>query len=84
MSEVPVFVLVLLVPGVIVLGVLGSRGLLDIHEALRGAELARLTAPVHWQATRAFLALCAALPVLLAAAPLMRRLEMSVAPRLRQ
>ena len=70
MSEVPVFVLVLLAPGAIVLGVLGLRGLLDIHEALRGAELARLSAPVNWQATRAFMAVCAALPVWLAAAPL--------------
>jgi len=70
MSEVPVFVLALLVPAVIVLGIYGSRGLLDIHEALRGAELSRLSAPVNWQATRAFLALCAALPVWLAAAPL--------------
>jgi len=70
MSEAPLFVLVLLVPGAIVLAVLGLRGLLDIHDALRCAELTRLSAPLHWQVTRAFLGACAALPVYVAAAPL--------------
>src|SRR5688572_4327149 len=70
MSEVPLFVLLLLAPGAVVLTVLGLRGLLDIREALRGAELTRLSAPLHWPATRAFFGACAALPVCVAAAPL--------------
>jgi len=50
--------------------VLGLRGVLDIHQALRDAELARLSEPQHWRATRAFLSACVALPVWLTAAPL--------------
>jgi len=70
MGEVPLFVLVLLVPGVIAFGVLGLRGLLDILDALRHAELTRLAAPLHWPVTRAFFGACTAVPVYLATASL--------------
>lgn len=70
MGEVPLFVLVLLAPGVVALGVLGLRGLLDIHDALHHAELTRLAAPLHWPATRAFFGVCTAMPVYLATASL--------------
>ena len=49
------------------LSVFGLRGLLDIRDALRFAELPRLAAPVHWQLTRVWLGLVAAIPVLFAA-----------------
>jgi tight adherence protein C len=47
--------------------VFGLRGLLDIHEALRTAELHRLGSPAHWQLTRAWIGLVAAIPVFFAA-----------------
>jgi len=68
MGEVPLFVLVLLVPGVVAFGVLGLRGLLDILDALRHAELTRLAAPLHWPVTRAFFGACTAVPIYLATA----------------
>lgn len=46
-----------------VLGVLGLRGLVEIREALRLAELDRLAAPDDWRATRALLGALCALPV---------------------
>jgi tight adherence protein C len=52
------------------LAIPGSRGLLDIHAALHSGELARLSAPPQWLATRAFLGLLAAVPVYLATASL--------------
>ena len=48
------------------LSVLGLRGLLDIRDALRFAELNRLASPAHWRATRAWLGLAAAVPVFFA------------------
>jgi tight adherence protein C len=52
------------------LSVFGLRGVLDIHDALRFAELSRLTTPAHWQITRAWFGLLASLPVFLAASSL--------------
>ena len=52
------------------LSVFGLRGLLDIRDALRSAELNRLASPVHWQATRAWLGLAAAVPVFFAGSAL--------------
>ncbi|HET9864977.1 MAG TPA: type II secretion system F family protein [Steroidobacteraceae bacterium] len=48
----------------------GLRGLREIRGALRAGELARLSAPPHWPATRALLGLVAAIPVWLATASL--------------
>jgi len=42
------------------------RGINDLHEAVRGGELPRLAAPLHWQAVRAFFGVLVALPVWLA------------------
>ncbi len=70
MGEMPLFVLVLLAPGAVVLAVLGLRGLLDVHDAVRHAELTRLAAPLHWPATRAFFGVCTGVPVYLATASL--------------
>jgi tight adherence protein C len=53
-----------------VLAVPGSRGLLDIGEALHRGEFHRLAAPRHWVATRAFLGFVAAVPVYLTTASL--------------
>ena len=52
------------------LSVFGLRGLLDIREALRSAELNRLATPAHWQATRAWLGAAAAVPVYFAGSAL--------------
>ena len=52
------------------LSVFGLRGLLDIRDALRSAELNRLASPAHWQATRAWLGLVAAVPVFFAGSAL--------------
>ncbi|HEX3172422.1 MAG TPA: type II secretion system F family protein [Burkholderiales bacterium] len=52
------------------LSVFGLRGLLDIHDALRFAELDRLGAPAHWQLTRVWIGAVAAVPVFFAASAL--------------
>jgi tight adherence protein C len=44
----------------------GLRGLLDIRDALYRGELQRLSAPLQWPMTRAFLGFLAAVPVYLA------------------
>ena len=66
----PLSVLILLASALFGLSVFGLRGLLDIRDALRFAELSRLASPLHWQATRAWLGAAAAAPVLFAAAVL--------------
>lgn len=66
----PLIVLVCAAVGAFALGVFGSRGLLDIRDALRSAEFHRLDSPPHWQATRAALGVAAGVPVLLAASRL--------------
>ncbi len=66
MSQLPLFVLLLAAVGAFALSVYALRGLLDIRDALRSAELARLTAPVHWQATRAWAGVAAGVPVFIA------------------
>ena len=66
----PHFLLFILATGMFGLSVFGLRGLLDIREALRFAELSRLASPLHWQATRAWLGATAAMPVLFAASAL--------------
>jgi tight adherence protein C len=73
------------------LSVFGLRGLLDIHDALKFAELPRLTLPAHWQVTRVWLGLVAAIPVFFAvsslaggawpAAAVVAALGYAVAPR---
>jgi tight adherence protein C len=70
MGEVPVLVVMLFIVGAAVLSVAGLRGVLDIHEALHDADFARLSAPAHWPATRAFGGLCMALPVYFAVSSL--------------
>ena len=70
MGEVPVWVVMLFIVGAAVLIVAGLRGVLDIHEALHNADFARLSAPAHWPATRAFGGLCLALPVYFAVSSL--------------
>jgi hypothetical protein len=62
--------LVILAAAMFGLSVLGLRGLLDIRSALRFAELDRLASPEHWQATRAWLGLAAAVPVFFAVSAL--------------
>jgi tight adherence protein C len=57
------FALVIPATAMFGLSVLGLRGLLDIRDALRLAELNRLASPAHWQATRAWLGMAAAVPV---------------------
>jgi pilus assembly protein TadC len=70
MSDVPLVLLMAGAAGVFALSVLGLRGLLDIRDALRMAEPARLSAPEHWQLTRVWLGVLAGLPMLLAASRL--------------
>jgi tight adherence protein C len=48
----------------------GLRGLREVHGALRSGELARLSAPPNWSATRALIGLVAGIPVWLATASL--------------
>ena len=52
------------------LSVFALRGLVDIHEALRFAELPRLASPAHWQLTRVWTGAVAAVPVFFAASSL--------------
>ena len=66
----PLFVLFMLATAMFGLSVFGLRGLLDIRDALRFAELSRLASPLHWQATRAWFGAAAAAPVLFAASSL--------------
>jgi tight adherence protein C len=65
-GQIPLFALLLAAVGVFALSVFALRGLLDIRDALRLAELTRLASPVHWQATRAWAGLATGVPVLLA------------------
>ena len=62
--------LLLLAAGMVGLSVFGLRGLLDIHDAVKHAELGRLASPAHWQMTRAWFGLLASMPVFLAASSL--------------
>ncbi len=64
--EIPLVLLAAGAAGVFALSVFGLRGLLDIREALRNADLARLSAPEHWQITRAWIGVAAGVPMLLA------------------
>lgn len=70
MPEIPLIVLVAGAAGTFALSVFGLRGLLDIRDALRSADLLRLSAPENWQATRAWIGIAACLPVLLVASRL--------------
>jgi tight adherence protein C len=69
-SDIPIFFLACGAACAFALSVFGLRGLLDIRDALRHADLARLSAPEHWQVTRAWVGFVAALPVLLATSQL--------------
>jgi tight adherence protein C len=66
----PLFLIAPIAVGAFALSVFGLRGLLELRAALRSADFDRVSAPEHWQITRAFCGLCAALPVLFAAAGL--------------
>jgi tight adherence protein C len=66
----PPFALVILAAVMFGLSVFGLRGLLEIRDALRTADLQRLTPPAHWQATRAWIGMAAAVPVVFAASTL--------------
>jgi tight adherence protein C len=65
LSDVPFIFLAAAAAGVFAVSVFGLRGLLDIREALRGAELTRLGEPDHWQATRAWAGAAAGIPMLI-------------------
>lgn len=64
MAGIPGLVVWIAAAALVALGVPGLRGLLDIREAMRLAELDRLSAPAGWPATRAFLGALATLPAL--------------------
>lgn len=66
----PTLVILLAILATAALAGFGLLGLRDIRDALRLGELERLSAPLHWQAVRAFLGLCCAAPVYLAVSPL--------------
>jgi tight adherence protein C len=68
--EVPLIILAGAAVGVFVLTVFGLRGFLEIRDALRFAEFSRLTSPTHWQATRAWAGVGAAIPVFVGASRL--------------
>jgi tight adherence protein C len=70
MFDVPLIILMGAAAGVFALTVFGLRGFLEIRDALRFAEFARLTPPPHWQATRAWVGVGAAIPVFVAASRL--------------
>jgi len=70
LPEVPLVFLLAGAAGVFALSVYGLRGLLDIRDALRTADLARLSAPEHWQLTRAWFGAVAGIPMLMAASRL--------------
>jgi tight adherence protein C len=70
LAEVPLIVLALAAAGAFALSVFGLRGLLDVRDALRQADFTRLAAPAHWPATRAWLGVAAAFPVVLASSRL--------------
>ena len=70
MEELPLPLKLLLALAVCGLLLPGMRGLLDIREALRSGELARLGAPRNWMAARGLLGLAAAAPVYLATSSL--------------
>jgi tight adherence protein C len=66
----PPFLLVILAGVLFALSIFGLRGLLDIRDALRSADLQRLASPAHWQATRAWLGVLAAVPAFFAGSAL--------------
>jgi tight adherence protein C len=65
--EIPFIILLGAAAGAFVLSVFGLRGLLEIREALRIADLQRLAEPAHWPATRAWVSAAAGVPMLIAA-----------------
>jgi len=67
---VPFIVLVAGAVGIFAISVFGLRGLLDIRDALRSADLTRMAEPEHWQATRAWIGAAAGVTMLLAASKL--------------
>jgi tight adherence protein C len=66
MSGIPAIIWILLAGALAVLGVLGLRGLLAIHDAVHRAQLDRLVDPPHWPYTRALTGALAAIPVVAA------------------
>jgi tight adherence protein C len=70
MGNVPALFLAFAAAGAFALSVFALRGLLDIRDALRNAELSRLAAPAHWTAARAWAGLVAAAPMVVAASRL--------------
>jgi tight adherence protein C len=67
MTEIPLIFLLGAAAGAFALSVFGLRGLLEIRDALRHADLMRLDVPAYWPATRAWAGAAAGLPVLFAA-----------------
>lgn len=66
MEGVPAFVLLVAGGALVALSVFGLRGFVDIRDALRFGELARLDAPDHWTLTRASGGALVAAPVMAA------------------
>src|SRR5688572_5263321 len=64
MAELPVLVYALGAAVLLALGALGSRGLLEMRDALRLAEFERLASLPNWAATRALIGALLALPVM--------------------
>ncbi len=64
MAELPVLVHALGAAVLLALGALGSRGLLEMRDALRLAEFERLASLPNWAATRALIGALLALPVM--------------------
>lgn len=62
MDEIPAIVWLGAAIGVFVLGVTGSRGLVEVRDALRTGEFDRLSAPDGWMATRGLAGILVALP----------------------
>jgi tight adherence protein C len=67
MAEVPFIMLFAGAGAVLLVGVFGLRGIVEIRDALRLAEFERLAAPSGWPATRALMGLLPAIPVYLLA-----------------
>jgi pilus assembly protein TadC len=66
LTDIPLVFVMAGAAGLFALSVYALRGLLDIRDALRHAELTRLAAPENWQLTRFWVGVVAGLPVLIA------------------
>jgi tight adherence protein C len=64
MSELPAATWLMLAIVVLLVGIPGLRGLLEIRDALRLAEFDRLNPPEHWSAARVLAGLLMSIPIL--------------------